>query len=68
MMLTVAYFCEDTENFNDWSASTGTTVENVDDDLKHIDQPLPARHFLRDIRVESMPVAQEAEAFDTTHQ
>ena len=68
MMLTMAYFCEDTENFNDGSVSTGAIVESVDDDLRDIDRPSLLSHSLRDFRVEPTIVVHEAEAFDAKHQ
>ena len=67
MTLTIAYFCEDTENFNDWSFSTGAIVGSVDDDLRDVDRPLFLSHSLRDFRVEPTIVVHEAEAFEAEH-
>jgi len=42
-MLTTAYFCEDAENFNDWSVGTEAIVESIDEG-RDIDRPFfPSR-------------------------
>ena len=39
IMLTIAYFCEDMENFNEWSVGTEAIVESIDDD-RDVHRPL----------------------------
>ena len=68
MTLTMAYFCEDMENFNDWSVSTGAIVESVDDNLRDIDRPSLLSHSFRDFQVEPTTMFHKAEAFEAEHQ
>ena len=70
MMLTIAQFCEDMENFNDWSVSTPRLLSKALTTTGRYRWTSPLESFpqIFSSRSNDTVVAHEAEEFEAEHQ